>query len=81
MSWAIIIITRIRFPSIRYVYIIARPASLCNPRGDYFLIYFLSDAFSKVERSLVIPHLSVIEPQPSETWVSSPLVSSAIRVE
>ena len=69
------------FLSLGYVSIIARPASLCNPRGDYFLIYFLSDAFSKAFRILPIPCLSDIEPQPSETWVSSPLVSSAIKVE
>ena len=69
------------FLPLGYVYIIARPASLCNPRGDYFLNYFQRDILSNAERSLVIPHLSVIEPQPSETWVNSPLVSSAIKVE
>ena len=69
------------FLPLGYVYIIARPASLCNPRGDYFLNYFLTDALNNALRILPIPCLSDIEPQPSDTWVSSPLVSSAIKVE
>jgi len=69
------------FLPLGYVSIIARPANQCNPRGDYFLNYFASDALNNALRSLPIPTLSECEPQPSETWVSSPLVSSAIKVE
>ena len=69
------------FLPLGYVYIIARPASLCNPRGDYFLNYFVSGSLNAAERSLLIPHLSLIEPQPSETWISSPQCSFAIKVE